>query len=86
MWETLIFGTGDWFAFGEPFFCGLFTPTNPLPGHRLVPESHGIQVCLRCLSAASDEVGAFGLLMGSNEEVCATLAQCFLLMSSKRHL
>ena len=40
MWETLIFGTGDWFAFGEPFFCGLFTPTNPLPGHRFVPESH----------------------------------------------
>ena len=40
MWETLIFGTGDWFGFGEPFFCGLFTPTNPLPGHRLVPESH----------------------------------------------
>ena len=40
MWETLIFGTGDWFAFGEPFFCGLFTPTYPLPGHRLVPESH----------------------------------------------
>ena len=40
VWETLIFGTGDWFAFGEPFFCGLFTPTNPLPGHRLVPESH----------------------------------------------
>ena len=40
MWETLIFGTGDWFAFGEAFFCGLFTPTNPLPGHRLVPESH----------------------------------------------
>ena len=39
VWETLIFGTGDWFAFGEPFFCGLFTPTNPLPGHRLVPES-----------------------------------------------
>ena len=39
MWETLIFGTGDWFAFGEPFFCGLFTPTYPLPGHRLVPES-----------------------------------------------
>ena len=38
--ETLIFGTGDWFAFGEPFFCGLFTPTYPLPGHRLVPESH----------------------------------------------
>ena len=27
-------------CFGEPFFCGLFTPTNPLPGHRLVPESH----------------------------------------------
>ena len=40
VWETLIFGTGDWFAFGEPFFCGLLTPTNPLPGHRLVPESH----------------------------------------------
>ena len=40
VWETLIFGTGDWFAFGEPFFCGLFTPTYPLPGHRLVPESH----------------------------------------------
>ena len=39
VWETLIFGTGDWFAFGEPFFCGLFTPTYPLPGHRLVPES-----------------------------------------------
>ena len=39
VWETLIFGTGDWFAFGEPFFCGLFTPTNPLSGHRLVPES-----------------------------------------------
>ena len=38
--KTLIFGTGDWFAFGEPFFCGLFTPTYPLPGHRLVPESH----------------------------------------------
>ena len=42
VWETLIFGTGDWFAFGEPFFCGLFTPTNPLPGHRLVPESQVI--------------------------------------------
>ena len=40
VWKTLIFGTGDWFAFGEPFFCGLFTPTYPLPGHRLVPESH----------------------------------------------
>ena len=40
VWETLIFGTGDWFAFGEPFFCGLFTPTYPLPGHRLVPEPH----------------------------------------------
>ena len=40
VWETLIFGTGDWLAFGEPFFCGLFTPTYPLPGHRLVPESH----------------------------------------------
>ena len=39
VWETLIFGTGDWFAFGESFFCGLFTPTYPLPGHRLVPES-----------------------------------------------
>ena len=44
VWETLIFGTGDWFAFGEPFFCGLFTPTYPLPGHRLVPESHKWQV------------------------------------------
>ena len=22
------------------FLCGLFTPTNPLPGHRFVPESH----------------------------------------------
>ena len=44
VWETLIFGTGDWFAFGEPFFCGLFTPTYPLPGHRLVPESHGVRV------------------------------------------
>ena len=44
VWETLIFGTGDWFAFGEPFFCGLFTPTYPLPGHRLVPESQF--VCL----------------------------------------
>ena len=43
VWETLIFGTGDWFAFGEPFFCGLFTPTNPLPGHRLVPESHVVR-------------------------------------------
>ena len=42
VWETLIFGTGDWFAFGEPFFCGLFTPTNPLPGHRLVPESQDL--------------------------------------------
>ena len=42
VWETLIFGTGDWFAFGEPFFCGLFTPTYPLPGHRLVPESQVI--------------------------------------------
>ena len=29
-------------CFGEPFFCGLFTPTNPLPGHRLVPESQVI--------------------------------------------
>ena len=48
VWDTLIFGTGDWFAFGEPFFCGLFTPTYPLPGHRLVPESHnttGIKTC-----------------------------------------
>ena len=44
VWETLIFGTGDWFAFGEPFFCGLFTPTNPLPGHRLVPESHFLSI------------------------------------------
>ena len=42
MWETLIFGTEDWFAFGEPFFCGLFTPTYPLPGHRLVPESQKV--------------------------------------------
>ena len=24
------------------FFGGLFTPTNPLPGHRLVPESQYI--------------------------------------------
>ena len=46
VWETLIFGTGDWFAFGEPFFCGLFTPTYPLPGHRLVPESHIVSVSL----------------------------------------
>ena len=46
VWETLIFGTGDWFAFGEPFFCGLFTPTYPLPGHRLVPESHFVFVFL----------------------------------------
>ena len=45
VWETLIFGTGDWFAFGEPFFCGLFTPTYPLPGHRLVPESQ-LLICL----------------------------------------
>ena len=45
VWETLIFGTGDWFAFGEPFFCGLFTPTNPLPGHRLVPESQILRMC-----------------------------------------
>ena len=45
VWETLIFGTGDWFAFGEPFFCGLFTPTYPLPGHRLVPESQSVQSC-----------------------------------------
>ena len=45
VWETLIFGTGDWFAFGEPFFCGLFTPTYPLPGHRLVPESHFLNIC-----------------------------------------
>ena len=44
VWETLIFGTGDWFAFGEPIFCGLFTPTNPLPGHRLVPESQYIYI------------------------------------------
>ena len=53
VWETLIFGTGDWFAFGEPFFCGLFTPTYPLPGHRLVPESHIVNVssccCCECL-------------------------------------
>ena len=42
VWETLIFGTGDWFAFGEPFFCGLFTPTYPLPGHRIVPESQKV--------------------------------------------
>ena len=42
VWEILIFGTGDWFVFGEPFFCGLFTPTYPLPGHRLVPESQYI--------------------------------------------
>ena len=49
VWETLIFGTGDWFAFGEPFFCGLFTPTYPLPGHRLVPESQVIsgRTCVR---------------------------------------
>ena len=47
VWETLIFGTGNWFAFGESFFCGLFAPTNPLPGHRLVPESHiYIYVCM----------------------------------------
>ena len=44
VWETLIFGTGDWFAFGGPFFCGLFTPTYPLPGHRLVPESQHIYI------------------------------------------
>ena len=44
VWETLIFGTGDWFAFGEPFFCGLFTPTYPLPGHRIVPESQYIHI------------------------------------------
>ena len=24
MWEILIFWIGDWFVFGEPFFCGLF--------------------------------------------------------------
>ena len=27
-------------CFWGTFFCGLFTPTYPLPGHRLVPESH----------------------------------------------
>ena len=52
VWETLIFGTGDWFAFGEPFFCGLFTPTYPLPGHRLVPESH-VMKCLYVMYACS---------------------------------
>ena len=31
VWETLIFGTG--------------TPTYPLPGHRLVPESQSVQSC-----------------------------------------
>ena len=27
-------------CFWGTFLCGLFTPTNPLPGHRVVPESH----------------------------------------------
>ena len=49
VWETLIFGTGDWFAFGEPFFCGLFTPTYPLPGHRLVPESQKTSELVVCI-------------------------------------
>ena len=37
--EPLIFGTRDWLLFGT-FLCGLFSQPNPLPGHRLVPESH----------------------------------------------
>ena len=56
VWETLIFGTGDWLAFGEPFFCGLFTPTNPLPGHRLVPESHNFQLGGKVFSESSAQV------------------------------
>ena len=27
-------------CFWGTFLCGLFTPTNPLPGHRFVSESH----------------------------------------------
>ena len=39
----MLFGNHDlWnrelICFGNPSFCDLFTPTNPLPGHRLVPE------------------------------------------------
>ena len=39
--EPLIFGTRDWLLFGS-FLCGLFSHLNPLPGHRLVPESQVI--------------------------------------------
>ena len=40
-WETLIFGTGDWFVFGEPCFVAclpqltLRLGTGPCPNHRL---------------------------------------------------
>ena len=64
VWETLIFGTGDWFAFGEPFFCGLFTPTNPLPGHRLVPESQFVCCLLvRVFEGALVRIGLKGSQM-----------------------
>ena len=59
VWETLIFGTGDWFAFGEPFFCGLFTPTYPLPGHRLVPESQVISRIARTVSVRRWRMSSF---------------------------
>ena len=58
VWETLIFGTGDWIAFGEPFFCGLFTPTYPLPGHRLVPETHFV-FCLVCFFCSEINLSVF---------------------------
>ena len=41
VWETLIFGTGDWFAFGEPFFWACLPQlthclgTGSCPNHRL---------------------------------------------------
>ena len=63
VWETLIFGTGDWFAFGEPFFCGLFTPTNPLPGHRLVPESHFLLIEFCCF-LSNIQPGGLKLIQG----------------------
>ena len=41
VWETLIFGTGDWFAFGEPFFVACLPQlthclgTGSCPNYRL---------------------------------------------------
>ena len=40
-------------CFWGTFLCGLFTPTNPLPGHRFVPESHYTIVCAENTGLAS---------------------------------